>query len=268
MPSARTAQRWIALVALTAVFLICLPMVIYPMAKDQAFYAYAGWMLREGGTPGVDWWSQTPPGMACLSALSQILFGHTSAAIRWLDLIWAIATAAALGALGRRLTDSAWGWLAAPIWAWSYAANYNFWHSAQVDGFLTLPMVGALLLARRGCEERRPLWWGAAGALLCQAFMIKYVALGLLLPLALGLWVSRGALGSTRGVLLPLVWTAAGFLLGAMPWVAWLASTGASCTSSRPSKTYSPATSRRHSSSASPSWRRHCNGSWPRISAC
>lgn len=202
----------------------CSPMLVYPMGADQAFYAYGGWVLREGGVPGIDWSAQTPPLTGYLYALSQLLFGHTSMAIRWWDLGWSVATAVSLAALVRRLHGAALGALAGGLWAWSYGANSDYWGSAQVDGFLTLPAVWVIALAQRGCTERRPHHWWIAGAVLAQAFMIKYIALSLLLPLVAMLWVSRSP--PARRLVPPLVRLGGGFVLGLAPWLLGLALSG------------------------------------------
>jgi 4-amino-4-deoxy-L-arabinose transferase-like glycosyltransferase len=221
-------KRQVAAVALllAAVLASCLPTLTYPMGRDQAFYACGGWVILRGGVPGIDWLALAPPGTAYLCALSQILFGHTQTAIRWLDLLWTVATALSLAALGSWLLGRRAGFLAGALWAWSYGANFDFWNSAQVDGFLTLPTVGVLALAWRGLERRAAWWWIAAGALLAQAFMIKYIALALGLPLAAMLWSSRRPWGATRGVIVPLLWTALGFAVGLAPWIALMLAQG------------------------------------------
>lgn len=221
-----TAHRpWPTLAVVAGTLLACLPMLAHPMGADQAFYAYGGWVLREGGVLGVDWWAQTPPLFAYLCALSQILFGHSSTAIRGLDLAWSVATALSLAALVRLFHGARMGALAALLWAWSYS-RYDFWHSAQVDGFLTLPVLWVLLLAHRGSTEGsvRAWWW--AGAVLAQAFMIKYIALACLAPVAAMLWVNRSSSGVQRALVAPLLRLGGGFALGLAPWVVHLGLSG------------------------------------------
>ncbi|MBN1478471.1 glycosyltransferase family 39 protein [Candidatus Sumerlaeota bacterium] len=220
------AWRWEVALVLFAVLAAALPMVIYPLGRDQSIQAYAGWQYLDGAVPGLDVWDNRPPGSAYLFALAQILFGHTQSSIRWFDLLWTTATALGLAALGRRWFGGAAGLAAAALWVWSYATVYDFWNSAQVDGTLTLPCLGVIALADRGARDRRARWWLAAGVLIAQAFMIKSIVLVIGLPMLTILWTTRADRGLRRGVVVPLLWSALGFALGLAPWVIGLALAG------------------------------------------
>jgi hypothetical protein len=224
-PPALPLRREVCLVVLL-VLAAALPTVIWPMGRDQAIQAYSGWAFFDGAVPGRDVWDHKPPGTGYLYGVSQALFGHTQAAIRWFDLLWSLATALGLAALARRWFGGGAGLAAGALWAWSYATVYDFWSSAQVDGFLVLPCLGALWLVEGGIRTRRPWQWCAAGALIAQAFVIKYIVLALGLALLAALIAARGKTGLFRGVLVPLLWTFLGFAVGLAPWVTGLAAAG------------------------------------------
>jgi hypothetical protein len=81
--------------------------------------------------------------------------------------------------------------------------------------------VWVIALAYRGLREgrRRDAW--LAGALLAQAFLIKYVALALLLPV-----VAMIRVNGSPGRLPALLRLGAGFVLGLAPWLLGLALSG------------------------------------------
>jgi 4-amino-4-deoxy-L-arabinose transferase-like glycosyltransferase len=220
-----TPSRLVPCTLIAATAVICLPMLTLPLGDDQAFYAYTGWRLLQGGVPGLDWWQQTPPGTTCLHALAQLALGYTPLSVRWLDLLWSGATALALAGFVGRVRPSQ-GLTAGLLWLWFYGTHYDFWHSAQVDGLITLPAALALLFAAGACRDRSHRLWGMAGCLCAQAFMIKYVALGLAIPLAAAAWTVRPAVGSLRSTSAALGSALAGFVLGLLPWLLWLGATG------------------------------------------
>jgi hypothetical protein len=71
---------------------------------------------------------------ATFSAFRRSMFG-----IRLLDLLWTLAAAAALFVIARRLFSCQGGWASAFFFLVCYALGFDFWHTAQADGFGSLP---------------------------------------------------------------------------------------------------------------------------------
>ncbi|MFO7650743.1 MAG: glycosyltransferase family 39 protein, partial [bacterium] len=114
--------------------------------------------------------------------LALALFGRTMTAIRILDLLWLAATALALFFLLRRLLQSDWpATLAALLLPVVYSV-LGYWHTAQTDGWLNLPLALALLCAWAGLRSKSGAGWLGFGALVGVAALLKYTV-ALLAPL-------------------------------------------------------------------------------------
>jgi 4-amino-4-deoxy-L-arabinose transferase-like glycosyltransferase len=210
MPTAHPRLKVIALGALlsAAAALMVAPMLLYPFGRDQGVFACGADVIRRGGALYRDFWDLKPPGIYYLFRMSFIAFGRSMLAPRLLDLFFSLATAAGLALIGRRLS-SLWAGVAAGLLFLSrYALGFDYWNSAQADGFASLPLaMGVLALL---AAERRRSWPLAAlcGALIGAAIIIKFtLGIFILLPLA--------ALAAARGERLgPRLARAAGYLLG------------------------------------------------------
>jgi hypothetical protein len=166
--------------------------VIYPFGRDQGYHAFLADMILHGKTMYRDILMYVLPGTAMLHVVAQLFFGTSMAAIRILDLLWTMATAGFIFLfvwIGFRRRGLAV--LSGVLYSFLYYL-YNFWHSAQNDGFLNLPVAAGMALAAAGMEQAsdsRPrisgvrLTWFAVGALLALALFFKYTIL-LVLPAA------------------------------------------------------------------------------------
>ncbi len=219
-PSPAEGRARLALVVL-AVLAIALPMVVWPLCRDQGIYAYTGWRLLEGDLPYRDVYAFKPPGTVFMHALSQVVFGHTQAAIRWLDLTLLMASSVGLSVLLTRWTRSAAaGAVAGVMLPWLHIGA-GIWDSAQTDPWFTPFTVGALLLVTGDTlDDRRSF---AGGLLLSGAFWLKYTGLAMALPLVLAV-AMRDVPGRDR--LRAIGLGVAGFVAGLAVVVAWMAATG------------------------------------------
>ncbi len=200
--------------------------LIYPHGRDQGIHAFiADWALS-GKVVYRDVFNIKPPLTTFVHALSLLLFGHTMTAIRLLDLFWTLATALLLYLLVRRLFGEPWlGALAGALYPLIYYP-LGFWYTAQTDGWLNLPLLGALLLvAQDAAGVRRWLSCVFAGLLIGLATLLKYTAVVMLPFVALVLLYGqrKHIAGAARACL----WIATGFLVTLAVAAAWLVVSGA-----------------------------------------
>lgn len=176
--------HWPLLIALGAVAAIGLPTVNFVYGPDQALFVYIGRGLARGQTLYADLWDVKPPGVFWLYALATRIPGGYRA-VRAFDLAYALATVAAVYALGRYLWGRGAGTLAGLLYGTVYVTASGYWNMAQPDSFLVLPVVLGVLAwegGMRGGATRSAL---AAGLLFGFAFQFRSVMA--LLPAALAL---------------------------------------------------------------------------------
>lgn len=160
--------------------------LFWPFGRDQGNYAYPAWRWLQGDMPYRDVYVFKPPLTVAVHAVSQVLFGHSVSSIRLLDLLLQGWTAVVLGWMAAVVTGRrAAAWTAAAIYATTFFQT-GYWHTAQPDGWFAPLFATAMLLglAADRSPRRRLLLWAGAGALLGLAFLGKYTALALGLPLA------------------------------------------------------------------------------------
>lgn len=172
----RRYPDWLFLLAiLLGVTLLALPVLTYPLGRDQGEFATIGRGLLNGRIPYVDLWNPKPPAIFYLYALAMQLFGQTAEALRALDLLVVPPIAAGLYWLGGRLANRRVGLWAALLFPVFYFTE-TFWTLTQNDGIVLLPMVWAMVCAFKAAEgRRRAAWWAlAAGALCAWTLWFKY----------------------------------------------------------------------------------------------
>lgn len=155
-----------------------------PLGGDQGNYAYAAWAWLEGDVPYRDITVFKPPVTLSFFAVAHLLFEHSMTGIRWVDFGWQLATAVVIAAFtyqwtGRRLASAC----AAILYALAYY-QFGFWHSAQFEGWVVLPLVVALMATSRAAssDDWRPMV--VAGVAIAFAAGLKYTLLAGLLPVA------------------------------------------------------------------------------------
>jgi len=160
--------------------------LLYPYGRDQSVYAYVAQVILDGGVPYKDVFHFKPPAVDFLCALSFLLFGKQMIGIRIFDLLWQTITALFICAITNKVFRSKYGGtISAVIYLFIYYSN-NFWHTAQSDGFLSLPLTLSILFCLVAMEKRGFFSWGCVGFILSLAFLFKY-SVGILLPIMLGI---------------------------------------------------------------------------------
>jgi len=167
------------LLLLIIVTLAALPLLTYPLGRDQGMYANIARNILEGGTPFVDMWDIKPPAIYYVYAAAIGLLGGGSAPIRALDLVAVPLTMLAIYGIGVRVGRSVRvGWLAALMFAVFYFTE-TFASLSQSDSLVTLPMAWAALATFRagdaGRGSRAALAWALmAGALAALTIWFKH----------------------------------------------------------------------------------------------
>jgi hypothetical protein len=164
--------------------------LIFPFGRDQGIHAFIADSALHGKTVYRDVFNIKPPLTTGVHAFALLLFGHSMTAIRLLDLLWTLATAIVLAAFAARLFRSRWaGAVAGTLYPLLYYL-FGYWHTAQTDGWLNLPLAAAFLLVILRFDiwylhsdiSVRPGSFFWPGLLLAAATLLKYTAV-LALPL-------------------------------------------------------------------------------------
>ncbi|PYT09989.1 MAG: hypothetical protein DMF49_00380 [Acidobacteria bacterium] len=146
--------------------LICVPVLFYPLARDQGIFAYNTAALLDGQTPYVDFTDQKPPGIFFLYAVPLLLFGRTMWGIHVFEWVWIAATAWAAWRVGRRFGGLTAGFVTGILSGlFLSGAEAPFYHRAEVETFLTLPYAAILALFLCPAGTSRPRTAVAAGLL-------------------------------------------------------------------------------------------------------
>lgn len=201
--------------------------LVYPFGRDQGLFAYQADALLHGLRLYRDLPMMQLPMTAVVHLVALVLFGRSMTAIRILDLLWTASIAVLLYTCVRSMfRRDGLALLAGLLYPFLYY-TFDWWHTAEVDGLLNLPVVGAFALAASAvnCLTGTPARadsrtagppaararWFFAGLLVAVATLFKYTA-ALVLP-ALLVWpllVGRDRAGA-RGALL---WLVTGFAAG------------------------------------------------------
>ena len=183
-PAPRATPGLVAIVVAVTVVLGAVS-VIYPFGRDQGIHAFIADSMLQGKAVYRDVYNIKPPLTTVVHALALVVFGHSMTSIRILDLLWTAATALVLALLALRMFRRLWvAGLAGGLYAFFYY-QFGYWHTSQTDGWLALPVAGAVLLvvqAMTGSEGKAQNtpgagWrWFGAGFLLGLATLMKYTA--------------------------------------------------------------------------------------------
>ncbi len=175
------------------VTLIALPILTYPLGRDQGEFATIGRGLLNGRIPYQELWNPKPPAVFYVYGLAMGVFGQTSMALRALDLLMVPLIAASLYWLGKRIANPGVGLWAALLFCVFYFTE-SFWTLTQNDGIVLLPMVLAVVCVFKTAPHASPfssshedeeqaanaakweyfIWPLLAGALCGYSFWFKY----------------------------------------------------------------------------------------------
>jgi hypothetical protein len=170
---------------LLAVMLAALPILTYPLGRDQGEFATIGRGILDGRVPYVDLWNPKPPAVFYVYAGAMALLGRATEALRAIDLVVVPVISLCLYWLGRRIASRRVGLWAALIFPAFYFTE-TFWTLTQNDGIALLPMALAVVCGFKAVDTlgagfkpspttRYGIGWAfAAGALAGATVWFKY----------------------------------------------------------------------------------------------
>jgi len=234
MPSSRfrTAGLLQAAALLLLALVILAPLLYYPFARDHGMYMVVAETMSRGGMPYADAWDLKTPGIFLVFRTALGLFGRVMWGVRVLELVSLAATALVLARMGRSLLPDlpAAGPLGAAWFLLFVGRNLNYWHTAQAESFLMLPLVLSIHLALGalgGRQIRRATLSAAfSGLFIGLVFIFKFpnvLPLACCIPL---LFQARSSETALRRLPL-LAWFTGGALLVPALTAAWFAIGGA-----------------------------------------
>jgi 4-amino-4-deoxy-L-arabinose transferase-like glycosyltransferase len=176
-PLARRVD-WLLVALLVVVTLLALPVLTYPLGRDQGEFATIGRGILDGRVPYRELWNPKPPAVFYVYALAIRLFGRTVPALRAIDLLIVPLIDLALYWIGRRVTSRKVGLWAALAFSVFYFTE-TFWTLTQNDGIVLLPMLLAVVCLLKTVEasERSRfglVWPFLAGTLAAYVTWFKY----------------------------------------------------------------------------------------------
>jgi len=176
---------WIVLLATLVV--AALPTLLYPFTRDQGIYAYIADLMMQGGAPFRDAWELKPPGVYFGYWLGFSLFGRSELAVRLLDVLYTLLSAASIYVLAQEVfrnrrvaACSAW------IYAFCYYLLVHFHSAATPEAFMAPFLVASVYGMVRGVRSRSNLAWFLGGVASGFVFWFKPTA-GLVI-LAVLIW--------------------------------------------------------------------------------
>ena len=177
---ARTSLLSRALLALAVLFVVvrALPILSFPLGRDQGTYLTIGQGLLEGKQLYRDLWDNKPPGIFYLYAGIAKLFGRVMWSAAVVDILLLLLISYFLFRFAEPYLGRAGAAIAVMVHASMHGEMTYFW-IAQPETFQLVFIFGALLLVRR-----REGWWKAryfaAGVLLGCGCWLKYNAVAFL----------------------------------------------------------------------------------------
>ncbi len=208
----RLGRHWSLFLALSAAFLVVLPLSVAELGRDQANWLTVAMALGEGSVMYRDIAVVNTPGLGGMFWALNGIFGeptltpwilHAASTL----LVIVAAYLWALQSFGRAEATGA-----AVLCTLLWPQNMDWWEIAQKDQVAFA--FAFLSMAFLAVKSNRPGWAVAAGACMATAVLTKTAAVVYALPLAVQLAVSRP---SPRGFLAGSLWTIAGGLLALMP---------------------------------------------------
>jgi hypothetical protein len=229
------AREWgpplVASLWLTLIFLLRWPPLSQPgfvseSALDSALFAYAGELVRTGGTPYLTFWDHKAPLIFLVNAAALALSGGKV----W--GLWLLNLGVFVGAtvLGHACMRRAFGPLAALLGTTCFASSLAAMMPANLTEGYVLPLQWAavLLLVGWAAERPAPFMRGAAlGVLAALAFFLRANLIGAALSVGLTLVAMMVFQRRSRDCMALVLGGVAGIAIVSLMLVAYLASAGA-----------------------------------------
>ncbi len=171
-----TRRDWLLVLILLIVgLLLALPILTYPLGRDQGIFAVIGRELLSGKQLFADVWDLAPPAIYYLYAAAIWLFGENAASVRVIDLALIAGVVPVLYWLGLRLRDRYLAVLGASAFVVFYLTE-DFWTLTQKDGIAILPLAISVWALWHSLNVRRYdwLWVFVAGVAAGVAIWFKY----------------------------------------------------------------------------------------------
>ncbi|MGA2284967.1 MAG: glycosyltransferase family 39 protein [Dehalococcoidia bacterium] len=162
--------------AFLAVLLLGVPTLTIPFYTDAADFALGARTILSGGVLYRDFWEVKTPAIYFIYAFAFVPFGQHMVSIRVLDVV---NTALAMGAiylLGRRFFGERAGVVAGCLYGLTYLTRAGYEGLGEVESFLALPVVAAVLLYRPNSQNRAYSRAFLSGVLLGLVFSLKLSA--------------------------------------------------------------------------------------------
>lgn len=180
---------YLLIILFTAVIgLSSLPVLTYPLGRDQGEFATIAQAILDGKTVYVDIWNPKPPAIFYVYSLFVDLFGNTARSVRLIDFAILPFMTYGLYWLGLTLSTRSVSILAVIAYGAYYFTN-GFWSLSQNDGIAMLPMLYSLICMYLASNTKlyHWLWALSAGILAGVTFWFKYPFALLVLGIGLGM---------------------------------------------------------------------------------
>jgi Dolichyl-phosphate-mannose-protein mannosyltransferase len=180
-PAARESRWWL-IGMLILVAIIALPVLRYPLDRDQATYSVIAEGLLKGKHLYRDLWDNKPPGIFYIYTVFVTIFGRVMWFVGVVDYLYLLLVSYCIYRFAARYLGAPAGAIAAILYAfWHEQGGYH--NAAQSEEFIVLLVFLAFFLVIKGDPAFRPRHF-AAGVALGAAFWIKYNAGVFLIPIA------------------------------------------------------------------------------------
>lgn len=168
---------WVAVVLVLLIFAgIRLRLLDIPLERDEGEYAYAGQLIRDGVAPYKLAYNMKLPGTYAAYAVIMTLFGETIKGIHLGLLFVNAATSVLVFLLARRLFDPKAAVISCASYALLSTSSSVLGLAAHANHFVTLFVVGGLLMLWRALDKgrRQDFFW--SGLLFGLAYVMKQPA--------------------------------------------------------------------------------------------
>ncbi len=183
--------------------LLRIPSISEPLGIDQSLWASAVRGMARGQHLYADVWEQRPPGIYLTYLAAFSVFGWTTAAVAWIDILASAVVTVLLYVLARTLAGPRTGALAAALYAvltmpaWLYPYG-GFLERSVCETFIVV-CAGFASLCAVGLRRRRSLLMAFGIGVCAGAAMVFKPNAGIYLP-SLLLWSFFGSTAAERSV--------------------------------------------------------------------